>query len=119
MGERRGSSVPVRAANGRVVGQVSGDVFHKRVQASRHFLRAPAAIAFDASTLLDAQRAGATWVEVADSESGKVYRASIRAVLQRSFTLDRGHGAQVALPLSQWARDGELVGAQLALFAAV
>lgn len=102
----RTKATPIRTATGKRVGRVVGDTFKKRLRASRHFLRTPEAICFDTSTLLDAQRAGAMWAEVTDAESGRVYRASIHQILRRGFTLDRGHGIQVALPLDRWTRDG-------------
>ena len=105
---------PILRPDGKIVGAVVGDTFRKRVQSSKHFLRKPPAIAFDVSTLLDAQRAGATWVKVTDADTGRVYRASIHAVLQDGFAVNRGFGAQVALPLSKWATDAEPVAAQLA-----
>ncbi len=112
-------SIPVRRADGQVVGSVRGDVFSKRVKSSVHFLRTPPAIAFDTSTLLTAERAGAVWCEVYDLDTGRTYRASIHAVLQSGFSLNRGHGAQIALPLDRWVRDDETVGVQLAMFGGV
>lgn len=92
-------------AGGRVVGQVVGGVFRKAVKASVHFLRRPPAIAFDLDSLRAAERAGAVRVEVTDTETGKVYRALLAEVLERGFSLNRGHGAQVALVLGMWNKE--------------
>lgn len=113
--QRRGSAaLPIRTSSGHVVGMVKGGVFRKSIIGSRHLLKVPPAIAFDTSTLLDAQRAGAMWAEVTDTETSKVYRASVHMILRYGFTLNRGHGAQVALELDRWTRDGEPCGLQLA-----
>lgn len=90
--------------NGKVVGTVKGDCFIKRVASSKHFLRRPPAIAFDESTLRDAEAAGARRVEVTDIESGRVYRASIETIWARGKGFNRGHGPQWFLPLKEWNR---------------
>lgn len=99
------ASIPIYAC-GRIVGKVIGDTFHKRVKASKHFLRLPQAICFDVQSLFDAREAGASFCEVFDIESERAYRASIHEVLQQGFSLDRGHGAQIALLLGKWTKSG-------------
>jgi len=117
--KRRGKQARANIrAGGRVVGVVRGDTFHKRVQASRHFLKRPAAIAFDVASLREAEAAGAEKVEVTDRETGTVYRAAIGTVWERGWSFNRGYGEQVALALGQWNRDDEPVGQQLTLFGA-
>ena len=91
------------------IGYVAGGVFHKAISGSKHLLRSPRAIAFDRSTLTDAERAGAVWVEVADSETRTVYRASIGDVWAHGFAVHRGYGDQVALALTRWAVNGRPV----------
>lgn len=97
---------PVRAG-GRVVGWVRGKVFAKRVQASRHFLRTPPAIAFDVSSLASAELLGARAVEVIDTDTGRRYTASIAHICARGFPVNRGHGPQIALTLDCWTVDGK------------
>lgn len=97
----RTRSIPVRVG-GRVVGFVRGDTFTKRVQASRHFLRKPPAIAFDVQSLITAQRLGATRVEVTDTESGRVYRVQLETIRARGVRVNRGFGDQLALLLHEW-----------------
>lgn len=113
---RRSAGLAVYA-RGRVVGTVVGDVFRKRIYASRHLLRRPRAIAFDVQSLVDAQCAGARLVEVTDVESGATYSASLAEVLRCGFTFDRGHGRQIALPLDLWRRraPGDVAAVQLVL----
>lgn len=95
---------------GRLVGEVRGSVFYKRVRGRTHFLQTPPAIAFDKRSLFDAEQAGARHVEILDTETGIRYRAPIRLLRQRGFTLDRGFGEQIALPMKHWTvvpRGGE------------
>jgi hypothetical protein len=99
------------------VGEVRGVVFYKTVHASAHFLQKPRAIAFDVSTLHDAESAGAQRVEVTDAETGKTYTAALATIWQNGFALNRGHGAQQALLLSEFNQDHEQAE-QLGLFAA-
>jgi len=99
----------------RVVGEVREGVFYKRLRAS-HFLRTPPAIAFDVSTLREAERAGACYVEITDLESGRVYWAAISTIWERGFPVNRGHGEQWGLALGKWGHKGESLAEQLPLF---
>lgn len=89
-------------AQGKVVGQVANGVFVKSIVGSKHILRKPRAIAFDVRSLRDAQDYGATRVAVQDIENGTVYAASIKEIMEHGFTLDRGFGKQVALPINKF-----------------
>ena len=93
--------------NNRPVGFVSGQFFRKTIAGSKHILRTPRAIAFDRSTLDDAEKAGASHVSVTDSETGKTYIAPIDTIRRYGFTVTRGYGNQVALTLDRYAIDGE------------
>lgn len=86
----------------RPIGRVNGHVFLKTIQGSEHLLRRPPAIAFDISTIDDAEAAGATQVVVLDSETGISFRTSMEVLRAKSFRLDRRYGQQIALPLTYW-----------------
>lgn len=106
------SRIPIRA-NQKIVGYVERETFYKNLVASKHFLRVPRAIAFDVSTLDDAERAGARFVEITDTESGRVFRQSIATIRARGFRVARGFGEQIALALDEWTRDSEAIATQL------
>jgi hypothetical protein len=108
----KSDSTPIRVGRF-VVGHVRGDTFYKRLRASAHFLRVPPAIAFDVSTLDDAERAGARFVHVTDGESGRVYRSSIATIRANGFRVARGFGEQIALALDDFTRDDEPLATQL------
>lgn len=99
----------------RVVGKVQDGVFIKRVKASQHFLYRPPAIAFDVSSLKQAEKAGARSVTVIDSESDKVYRALMSTIWDRGFRLNRGFGDQIALVLADWTLGDDPLAEQMKL----
>lgn len=65
-------------------------------------LRRPRAWACDVDALDQARAAGAEWVEIPDKDTGQVYRAALADFYRRGLKVDRGHGAQLALPLAAW-----------------
>jgi len=97
----KGRGVPIYV-NGRAVGHVEGDTFYKTLRASVHFLKRPPAIAFDVSSLFDAQDAGATKVHITDQETGRVYVARIADILRDGRRFNRGFGDQVYYLLTRW-----------------
>lgn len=99
----------IRRADGKIIGEVKGLVFQKRLRASRHFLRVPPAIAFDVQSLHDAERAGARVVCVIDDESGWGYAAAIEKIWRRGRRFNRGYGEQIFLPLHEWRTDDKVV----------
>lgn len=112
------NATPIHA-QGRVVGHVRGEVFYKTAHSSRHMWRWPPAWAFDVASIGEAEAAGARFVEVFDKDTGTVYRASIAAIRQKGFSLNRGYGQQVALPLPHWETARAAKAEQLALFSGV
>ena len=98
---------PIYRADGRaIVGRVEGDTFYKRARSTVHLLRRPRAWACDVDALDQARAAGAEWVEILDQDTGARYRAALADFYRRGLRVDRGHGAQLALPLAAW----EVVG---------
>ena len=89
--------------NGRTVGQVKGDTFVKDVSSKKHFLHYPEeAIAYTIDTLHVAQRAGAEYVEVLDTDTGIRYRASIAKIWDMGKQFNYGWGDQIYLTVSNW-----------------
>ncbi len=105
--------------HGRKVGEVRGATFYKTISAAKHFLRQPPAIAFDISTLADAERAGARIVQVTDRDTGNIYRAAIHTIRRKGIYINRGFGEQIALALKEWSVNGAPQVEQLALFGGV
>jgi len=95
---------PIYRADGRaVVGRVEGDTFYKPARSSVHMLRRPrAAWACDVDALDQTRAAGAQWVEVHDLDTGARYRVALVEFYRHGLAVNRGHGAQLALPLACW-----------------
>jgi len=116
------SGTPVRAASGKVVGRVAGDIFHKTVREREHMLHAPLGWACDVCTLEQAQAAGANFVQLEASDTGRTYLARLSLFwTKKAIPLDRGFGRQRALPLAFWQMSGpgQPAARQLSLFEAV
>lgn len=102
----------VRAgATGRVCAAIEGHVLRKTVRRSLHFLRKPPGIAFDVRILEEARAAGVLAVLVVESEQAHIYTASLGDFERWGVPLNRGYGAQLALPLEHWQvrRPGDAV----------
>jgi len=110
-------AVPVRRADGRIVGELAGDVLRKRAK-REHQLREPAgAWAWDCAILDTAERAGARFTEI--ECAGLIYRATLADFRRYGFPVNRGYGNQRGLALAYWdvRRVGEAVPpVQLSLF---
>jgi hypothetical protein len=105
------SSTPIYIGQ-RAIGAVIGDCFHKSILGSKHILKRPRAIAFDRSTLRDAQAAGATCAAILDRETGTTYTISFETIDAHSFSVFRGHGDQIAVTLDRWSINGATPAAQ-------
>jgi hypothetical protein len=98
-------STPIYAG-ARVVGRVTGETFYKTIRKG-WYLEKPPAIAFDISSLDDAEGAGADRVDIWDKETGKHYRATIALIRSAGLPVNRRYGAQIGLPLSYFSIDGQ------------
>jgi len=111
-----GGATPVRRGDGRIVGELRGDVLSKRAK-REHMLREPAGWAWDTAILDAAERAGVLHTEV--TCGNLIYRASLSDFRRYGFPVRRGYGDQRGLALTYWhvRRVGEPVPAvQLSLF---
>ena len=93
----------MRTTDGRIVASVEDDILHKRVSAKKHMLKKPPSWAFDATLIDDAVKAGATRIEVFDSDSRLTYGVSVRLFRAEAFRVNRQHNKQLALHIKYWA----------------
>ena len=84
-------SMPMRRADGRIVGHLRGDVLHKTAK-REHMLQRPPAWAWDCDILDAAERGGARFTEV--ESGGLIYRATLADFRRYGFPIRRGHGDQ-------------------------
>jgi len=96
----------MRRADGRIVGELRGDVLHKHAR-REHMLQRPPAWAWDTAILEAAENAGARFTEVECSDM--IYRATLDDFKRYGFPVNRGYGAQRGLTLNYWQirRKGE------------
>lgn len=93
----------IRSASGKVIGYVTGNVFHKYpLRASIHKMRQPPGWASDSVSLAQAKAKGAERVHIFDEENNIHYTASIALFLKYGVYIDRGHNVQMVLPDKWW-----------------
>lgn len=91
--------------SGKIVGKVTGEIFYKKLDSRKHFLRKPPAIAFDEKSIDKAVGYGAKRVLVFDTHKEETYTAKISQIYKDGMKVDRGFGKQIALPLSYWKKE--------------
>jgi hypothetical protein len=101
----KGKSISI-FVGAKCIGKVTGDTFYKTIREGL-YLRTPPAIAFDVSSLDDAERVKAEWVDIRDTDSGKHYRAKIALIRSAGFPVNRRFGVQIGLSLSYFSVDGQ------------
>jgi len=98
---------PIYDANGRVIGSLIGDTFHRTAKGSVHMLRKPPAWAVDACVLPQLHEGNGQKVTGTDTETGTTYTATLATFERYAIHLNRGYGPQRALPLGYWSVDGK------------
>jgi hypothetical protein len=77
-------------------------------QSANGYLQKPRAICFSVSSLNEAERAGATRVQVKDKDTGDTWRASIAHIRENGFPVHRaGFEPQIGLPLDGFIRQSK------------
>lgn len=105
---------------GRVVGLLTYDDLGegwlvKRVKTDQHQLHTPLSWCVDQLHLTQLREADAAGVLLTD-ERGWQHRASLDTFTRHGFVIDRGHGKQVALPITFWEITDPSAPKQLGLF---
>lgn len=108
-------SIAIYRGDGRVIGKVDGDTFHKSIRKS-HYLQRPPAIAFDVESLEQAEQAGAVNVQVTDRDDGTVYKSTVQHIREKGKEFNRGYGDQIFLTLDGWVKSKPGGGLQLGLW---
>lgn len=85
------------------VGYVLGDTFYKVISGRLHIMRNFRAIFFEVSSLDEAERCGAKYVHITDSDNGKTYRAPIALIRTLAIRTPVCPG-QMGLALNQFNR---------------
>ena len=107
----------LRTHDGVVVADLVGTTVVKVAKEKTHMLRTPPSWSFDKNIIEDAYSNGATDIRIETTDTGKVYRTTIKNFITNAFIVDRGFGRQVALLLKHWTT-GNPEGKQMSLFGA-
>ena len=104
-------SVPLFSSNGNIVATAKTDrrgwkYVWKSIDASRHALRTPPALAMDATVIDQAEAMGCVSVLVKDRESGTLYSTKLENFRLHGIPLNRGFGRQYALTFNYWDERG-------------
>lgn len=93
---------PVQRDDGTVIGYVWYGIFMKTLVEDEHKLRVPPAWATDVSSIKQAEKLGATEIEIRCKDTGRIYRTSTATFWDNAREMDRGHGLQMYLVDSFW-----------------
>lgn len=92
----------VYSTTGRVIGDIDGGVFYKRVNPEIHMVRRPPSWATDADSFDREVAPNCHTIVLIDITSDKQWEVSVEMFLKHRFKLNRGHGKQYALVLKWW-----------------
>lgn len=110
-------SKPVYSQDGHIAGHINGSDYVTNRKESLHMLRKPPGWAIDKAILDGIQKEGVTRVIVREIEHAETYSAAIPVFYSRGVLINRGHGAQICLPLPYWHKEGgQAEASQLKLF---
>jgi len=95
-----------RTADGKFVGifasATSRREFVKTTKKSVHMLREPESWAIDAEVVKTLEHIGCKSIMVKETEENVIYRVDFPTFIEKAIDIDRGYGAQKALPLIYW-----------------
>lgn len=92
-----------RTEEGKFIGKTVGDTFKKSVARSVHMLREPEAWAIDSEVVRTLGILGTIRkIVVYDYENNFLYEVDFATFTDKAILIERGHGAQKALPLVYW-----------------
>lgn len=95
------NNTKITGYGGKVFGTVRGDTYFRSLT-DAHFLRKPPGLAISQDVLEQLQALDVKNLCFTHSVTGVQYRATLSHFIQAGFTLERGSGKQVALPLYGW-----------------
>lgn len=95
-----------RTAEGKFVGVFasaqSRREFVKTTKKSVHMLREPESWAIDAGVVKTLEHLKCKSIMVRETEENLIYRIDFATFIEKAIDIDRGYGAQKALPLVYW-----------------
>ena len=100
----KGGSMPelVMSTDGKIIGQIEGKVFLKKVNGRAHMLHTPPAWAIDARAFDQKVLPHADTIRIEDTESGTIYQMSTRLFNEKKGVINRQFGSQYFVTLHHW-----------------
>ena len=99
-------NVPIKA-QGKIVGYLEGNCFHKRVIGSKHKLRKPPAWCISKQAFCEEILPNTENIIIEDTESGLTYECLTKVFAEHAFEIQRGNfEPQLALGLRFWEVKG-------------
>ena len=92
----------LRTRDGRVVGDLDGNVAIIKKNEKKHKLRKPEAWCFDGVLIDSIIDNGGTTIRVETTDTRKRFLVSVKDFVNNSFKLDRGYNMQLGLPVTYW-----------------
>lgn len=91
---------------GKIIGEVEGQVFKKPVDASIHQLRKPPAWGIDEDIFRKYIMNRCHTIQITDRKTAQTWTCSVDTFRRKGFLIDRGYNKQVVLPLFYWTVEG-------------
>ena len=79
----------------------------KGIDFTKHIVRQPRAIAFDADVLAQAEKLGAQHIQVKDITTNDIWTITFADFRRYQFSVNRGFGLQYATEFGRWQRNGQ------------
>lgn len=79
----------------------------KGIDFTKHIVRQPRAIAFDADVLAQAEKLGAQHIQVKDITTNDIWTITFADFRCYQFSVNRGFGLQYATEFGRWQRNGQ------------
>ena len=86
-----------RNAKGKVVGELAGDIYRKKVEGSKHLLKMMDAWGIDKSIVVELVSLGAQEIRILDTETDIVYSIPVTTFVDKSVVRDFGDTEQMFL----------------------
>jgi hypothetical protein len=92
----------VTSVDGKIIGDIEGGVFTKRVNGKVHMLREPMAWAIDQRAYEEHVKKACHTIVIIDTENGTKYKVSTKVFDEKRVFMNRGFGPQYYLVMKWW-----------------
>jgi hypothetical protein len=101
--------------DGKRIGEIIGDTFHKPVRWTVHHLRTPSGWAIDKASCDFTIFPKCKYIVVEDNETGKKYWCTVKLFREKMMEFNRGFKPQYVLTMDYWCKQKPIEQGVLAL----